>query len=269
LHRDSGFLTNVRRRISARLADVLPLDVRRHVNSGPLVSFTFDDVPESAHSRGAVMLERSGARGTFYIATALIGLKTPDWTHIGCDGVADLHRQGHEIALHTHRHRAAGSLTAREFRADLEENRAELRRIHSAIDAQNFAYPFGMAAFARKRQLSRLVRSSRGIKAGINVGAFDAQFVKCVELCDARLTRSRLERHLDAVVGQNGWLVFLSHDVSAAPSPFGCSTGLLQQALDGVAERGITIVTVADALHSSEPCGAGGAFFGRRQNRRW
>jgi peptidoglycan/xylan/chitin deacetylase (PgdA/CDA1 family) len=268
LHRGAAFLANVRRKISARLADALPLDTRRLVNRGPLVSFTFDDAPESAHSRGAVMLERSGARGTYYIATALIGRKTRDWTHIGRDGVADLHLQGHEIALHTHRHQAVGWLTAQELRADLEENRAELQRIHSAIDPQNFAYPFGAAAFARKRQLSSLVRSSRGVKAGINAGAFDAQFLKCVVLADARLTPANLERCLDAVAAQNGWLIFLTHDVSAAPSPLGCSTGLLRRALDGVAERGITVVTVAEALRQSRACGARGAFFERRQVKR-
>jgi peptidoglycan/xylan/chitin deacetylase (PgdA/CDA1 family) len=268
LHRDTDFLTIVRRKISARLADALPLEARRLVNRGPLVSFTFDDAPESAHSRGAVMLERSGARGTYYIATALIGHKTPDWTHIGRDGVADLHLQGHEIALHTHRHQAVGSLTAQELRADLEENRAELQRIHSAIDPQNFAYPFGMAAFARKRQLASLVRSSRGVKAGINAGAFDAQFLKCVELADARLTPTNLERCLDAAVAQNGWLIFLSHDVSAAPSRFGCSTGLFRRALDGVAERGITVVTVAEALRQSRTCGVSDAFFERRRVNR-
>jgi peptidoglycan/xylan/chitin deacetylase (PgdA/CDA1 family) len=268
LHRDSDFLTIVRRKISARLAGALPLDARRLVNRGPLVSFTFDDAPESAHSRGAAMLERSGVRGTYYIATALMGLRTPDWTVIGRDGVADLHVRGHEIALHTHRHQAVDRLTAQEFRADLEENRAELQRIHSAIDPQNFAYPFGMAAFARKRQLSSLVRSSRGVKAGINAGAFDAQFLKCVELADARLTSTNLEYCLDAVAAQNGWLVFLSHDVSDAPSRFGCSTGLLRRALDGVAERGIAIVTVAEALRQSQPCGASDAFFERRQVNR-
>ena len=35
----------------------------------PLVSFTFDDVPVSATTKGAAMLQSSGGRGTFYVAT--------------------------------------------------------------------------------------------------------------------------------------------------------------------------------------------------------
>ncbi len=242
MHHEQTLKRTLRRRVSDRLASHVPLDVRRLDNAAPIVSFTFDDVPESAHSRGAAMLEARRARGTYYVATALVGRRSADWTLIDRGEIADLHERGHEIALHTHEHRAVGSYSVRELRADLDKNRAELRRIHPGIDPQNFAYPYGMAAFARKLQLSSLVRSSRGVKPGINAGAFDAQFIKCVELADAHLTPGRrCELHLDAVVAQKGWLVFLTHDISAAPSRYGCSIGLFQRALDEVAARGVEI----------------------------
>ena len=253
LHRDAAMDMSLRRKISSRLARHLPLDVRRLDNTGPLVSFTFDDVPESAHSRGATMLERWGARGVYYIATALIGRRTADWTLIDRDGIADLHRRGHEIALHTHEHRAIGAFSAQEFCADIEKNRAQLQDIHPEINPRNFAYPFGLASFARKRQLAAYVDSSRAVQPGINAGAFDAQFLKCVELADTRLSAAALDAYLDAAVSQNGWLIFLMHDVSTSPSPYGCSTGLLERALDGVAARQIDVVTVAEGLRQSQP----------------
>jgi peptidoglycan/xylan/chitin deacetylase (PgdA/CDA1 family) len=255
LYADSPMDTRLRRRISSRLASCLPLDVRRLDNAAPLVSFTFDDVPESAHSRGAAMLEARRARGTYYVATALVGRRSADWTVIDRDGIADLHERGHEIGLHMHEHREVGTFSGVEFRASLEKNRAELQRIHPGIEPQNFAYPFGAAAFARKRQLAGLARSSRSVKPGINAGLFDAQFVKCVELADARLTREKLDFYLDAVVSQKGWLVFLTHDVSPSPSRFGCSIGLFERALDGAAARGVEMATVADALRHSRPVG--------------
>src|SRR5271155_4226260 len=36
-------------------------------NTRPLVTFTFDDAPESAYASGARLLEQYQARGTFYI----------------------------------------------------------------------------------------------------------------------------------------------------------------------------------------------------------
>jgi peptidoglycan/xylan/chitin deacetylase (PgdA/CDA1 family) len=251
----SAVFSNLTRKISNRLASHVRLDVRRLANEAPIVSFTFDDVPESAHSRGAAMLERAGSRGTYYVATAQLGRRTREWTLIDRHGVADLHQRGHEIGLHTHSHRAVSSLSGEELRVEVEKNRAEILDISPAIDPQNFAYPFGFASFPRKLQMSRLANSSRSVKPGINVGAFDAHYIKCVELADARLSRAALELYLDAVVVKNGWLVFLSHDVSASPSPYGCSTSLFERALDGVAARGIEVVTIAEALHRSRRAG--------------
>jgi peptidoglycan/xylan/chitin deacetylase (PgdA/CDA1 family) len=251
LHLDRAIDMSLRRKISGRLASNTRFDARRLYNRTPLVSFTFDDVPDSAYVHGATMLERWGARGTYYVATGLIGRRTPEWTLIDRGGVADLHRRGHEIGLHTHEHRAVGSFSGQELRVSIERNRSQIQEIHPGIDPQNFAYPFGLASFGSKWRLSTLVRSSRGIHRGVNAGAFDGQLIKCVELADARLTREQLDYYLDATVAQNGWLVLLSHDVSDAPSPFGCSKSLFEQALEGVVARGIAMVTVDDALAQS------------------
>jgi peptidoglycan/xylan/chitin deacetylase (PgdA/CDA1 family) len=253
LHHEQMLERTLPRKISGRLASHIPVDVRRLENTTPLISFTFDDIPDSAYDLGAPMLERLGARGSYYVSTALIGCRTANWMLVDRGGVADLHERGHEIALHTHRHRAVGSYSLRELRADLDENRAALQDIHPGIDPQNFAYPYGMTAFARKLHLSRLVSSSRGVKPGINTRLIDAHFIKCVELADAHLTPEKLCFYLDAVVAQKGWLVFLSHDISAAPSPFGCSIGLFQRAIEEVAERGLKVATVAEALRQSRP----------------
>jgi peptidoglycan/xylan/chitin deacetylase (PgdA/CDA1 family) len=244
-------LSTLVRKASSRLATHVPVAPRRLANKTPIVSFTFDDVPESAHTLGAAMLEKADGRGTYYVSTALLGRGSRQWTHIDRDGVADLDLRGHEIGLHTHTHRAVSCLSREELLREIRENYAELREISSSIAPQNFAYPFGLAAFPRKLQLSHLTRSSRSAKRGINVGLFDAQYLRCVELTDARLSLTELESFLDAVVVKNGWLIFLSHDVSTAPSPYGCSTSLLERAIEGVVARGVRIVTVAEALRQS------------------
>jgi peptidoglycan/xylan/chitin deacetylase (PgdA/CDA1 family) len=255
LHCDLPMDRSLTRRISNRLASYIRREARRLHNRAPMVSFTFDDVPESAHSRGAPMLERRGARGTYYISTALIGGRTPDWTLIDREGVADLHRRGHEIGLHTHKHREVGSFSDRELCADLQRNRTQLQSIDPTIDPRNFAYPFGTAAFERKRALAGEASSSRSVKPGVNAGVFDPHFIKCAELGDRQSTREALRFLLDAVVAQNGWLVFLTHDISNTPSRFGCTPGLFQWALDEVAARGVEVRTVADALRQSAPIG--------------
>ena len=46
-------------------------------NERPLVTFTFDDVPASACSLGAPLLEQHGARGTFYVCGGGCGAESP------------------------------------------------------------------------------------------------------------------------------------------------------------------------------------------------
>jgi peptidoglycan/xylan/chitin deacetylase (PgdA/CDA1 family) len=236
------------RRASHRIARHLPLAPIAMRNAEPIVSFTFDDVPLSAHATGAPMIEAHGARATFYIATSFLGQRSDYWTVAGHDEVADLHLRGHEIALHSHLHAPAWSLDSCGFAADLQRNRETLLDVHPGIEARNFAYPFGQCTLARKHQLNSLVRSSRSIHAGVNRRVLDPHYVRATELCDARLTPEQLDSYLDQTRRTCGWLVFLLHDVSDKPSPHGCSRRLLDDALAGVAKRGLRIATVDAAL---------------------
>lgn len=69
LSRVDGLVDRVANRLIWRLASK-PRDV---ITDAPLVSFTFDDVPDTALHNGAAILERHGVRGTFYIAGGLRG----------------------------------------------------------------------------------------------------------------------------------------------------------------------------------------------------
>jgi len=220
-----------------------------------MVSFTFDDAAASAGATGAERLEKMNGRATYYIASGLTGRNVAGYAMIDRDRLRELHLSGHEIALHSHAHRAVGALSAEDFRDDLQENRAWLEAIHEGIRPTNFAYPYGFASFARKRQLGGLVTSSRSVAPGINAGDFDPQFLRCVELADGRLTPDALDSYLDVATRSSGWLIFCSHDIADHPTPFGCTPSLFQRALDGVAARGVEIVTVAAALERSRIVG--------------
>ena len=54
-----------------------------------------------------------------------------------------------------------------------------------------------------------------------------------------------------ALIATNGWLIFYGHDVTAKPSPFGCTPSLLRYALDAAARRNVAIKTVAGALDAA------------------
>jgi len=238
----------VRARVSNRLARHLCVAPLQLPGTSPMVSFTFDDVPKSAATVGAPILEEYDAHGTFYVSGGLLDQWSGHWTGASADEIVALHHGGHEVACHTFSHLRASDLDAAAMTAEMEKNRRYLLALDPAIRLENFAYPYGQGSLPRKRQLSKAFRSSRGILPGVNSGTIDLHYLRAVPLIDLHMDRDGIDRAFDEAVARSGWLIFYSHDVRAAPSPYGCSPALLRHALDAAARRNVPILSVAEAL---------------------
>ncbi|WP_375311557.1 polysaccharide deacetylase family protein [Bradyrhizobium sp. A5] len=235
-------------RVSNRLARHFRAAPHRLPAHAPMVSFTFDDAPDSAAGEGASLLEAHGGRGTYYIAGSLIDRPSDHWHGLSNDAVVRLHRAGHEIACHTFSHQSAVNLDEATMALEIERNRNHFRDIDSSIKLENFAYPYGLASVWRKPQLAKIFRSARGILPGVNRDVIDLQFLRAAPLVNFEIDAAGVDRHFDEAAASGGWLIFYSHDVVDAPSPYGCTPALMRHALESAQRRGMPIVTVAEAL---------------------
>ena len=217
-------------------------------NTAPLVSFTFDDVPDSAYTNGATVLENHGVRGTFYIASGTLGSADAHWRVIDREQVRALHDQGHEIGCHTFSHVPVERLSARALVEECRRNRESLLDMCPDIRLTNFCYPHGRASLPRKRELEKQFDTCRGIYEGINAGTIDLGMLRVIELYDRTLTPEKLKDVLRETRERNGWLIFYTHDVAMPPSWIGCSPRLLQTAVEAVQAEGMPCLTVRDAL---------------------
>jgi peptidoglycan/xylan/chitin deacetylase (PgdA/CDA1 family) len=238
-------------RISNRLARHIRTAPFRLPGTNPMVSFTFDDVPKSAATVGAPILEEYDARGTFYISGGLVDKWSGHWTGASADEIVGLHRRGHELACHTFSHTRTVDLDAAAMTAEMEKNRSYLLTLDPSIRIENFAYPYGFGSISHKRQLGKAFRSSRGIIPGVNSGVVDLQFLRATPLIELHIDRDGIDRAFDQAVASKGWLIFYSHDVKTAPSPYGCSPSLLRHALDAASRRKIPVLSVAEALRQA------------------
>jgi len=232
-------------RKAARHSRSKPLAMR---NTAPLVSFTFDDVPASAYSNGAAILEAYGLRGTFYVAAGTCGTMDEQWDVIGRDQVRALYDSGHEIGCHTFSHVAVDRLGAHDMDEECRRNRDLLHELCPGIQVTNFCYPFGRVSLPRKHQLERRFDTCRGIYQGINAGIVDLGLLRVIELYDRTLTRDKLERVLRQTRARNGWLIFYTHDVAEPPSWIGSSPGLLRETIEAVAAENMRCLPIRDAL---------------------
>jgi peptidoglycan/xylan/chitin deacetylase (PgdA/CDA1 family) len=217
-------------------------------NAAPLVSFTFDDVPDSAYTNGAAVLDACGLRGTFYVASGTCGSTDRYWRVIGEDQVRALYDSGHEIGCHTFSHVRVEDLDARSAEEECGQNLRRLRELCPGIALANFCYPFGRASLPRKAQLQKRFDSCRGVYQGINAGIADLGMLRVIELYDRTLTPDKLRRVLRQTRERNGWLIFATHDVAETPSWIGCSPRLLRETVTAVLAENMQCLSVRDAL---------------------
>ena len=235
-------------RLHHKLATHLPVSPFNATSDAPAVSFTFDDVPVSAATAGAGLLEEHGARATFYVAGGMLGAKDDHWQVIGPDAVVDLHTRGHEIGCHSHSHVRADQMTGAEMQTDILRNRTLLKGIEPSLPLRNFAYPYGLSTLGWKNRLKKHFRSSRSIRPCLNEGVTDAQYLHAAPLIEREIDAGRIDRIFAETARKKAWLIFYSHDVADRPSDYGCSPALLRHALRAAQRSGLKVETVNAAL---------------------
>lgn len=214
----------------------------------PIVSFTFDDIPQSAWTNGARILEKHGARGTFYIAGTFIDGYDKQEKMITDEGCADLVSKGHELGCHTYSHRKISGFSGVQLKRDLVRSAETLKSFDHKDGRRNFSVPFGMNSLRQQSLLRKTFLTSRGIVAGVNRGKTDPYHLSSVELRPDEAYLNEADRWLDDVLANPGWLIFFTHDVSNTPSFYGCPQDRLEQLVSKAAKSGARIMTVDAAV---------------------
>lgn len=215
----------------------------------PLVSFTFDDVPDTALTAGAAILEKYGVFGTFYIAGGMAGRIEPDRTLISADGCRELAARGHEIGCHTFSHDMVRSLPGGALARDLDRNETYLRAFTDAdAPLRNFAFPYNAAWPLARGELRRRYRSCRGGGEAINRGPADPWMLKGVAIEQPEEKARALTHVIDDVAANPGWLIFYGHDVAERPTPYGCTPETFERLVRHAVESGCEVLTVSRAL---------------------
>jgi hypothetical protein len=112
---------------------------------------------------------------------------------------------------------------------------------------RNFAFPQGDVTVRAKRALARQYDTCRTIEPGINRNPFDFGFLRANSVYSQRGTGS-LKRAILENSRNPGWLILYTHDISPAPSRYGCSPEDFREVLDCAIASQAQIVRVTDAV---------------------
>ncbi|OCJ51331.1 polysaccharide deacetylase family protein [Agrobacterium rubi] len=236
-------------RMAERAVRALPVSTLNVTCKRPIVSFTFDDVPDTAHSAGARILEENGVRGTFYIAGSLIGTTEPDRKLISDEGCRSLAQSGHEIGCHTFAHDSVRTLNSSELARDLNRNAEVLDGFDHAVGQRNFAYPYNQGALRHRHAFAKRYATARAGGDQINRGKVNRSYLWGMEIRQPETDALALTNQIDAVKAQPGWLIFFTHDISDMPTPYGCTPYAFSRLVRYAVSTGCLVLPVRDALN--------------------
>jgi peptidoglycan/xylan/chitin deacetylase (PgdA/CDA1 family) len=212
----------------------------------PILSITFDDFPASAADAGARVLERHGARGTYYASAGMANADSPSGSCFSETDVKRLVAAGHEIGCHTSSHADCAQRDIFTTLEDLARNRDALLRM-GAPTPRAHAYPYGETSNEMKDNLPPRFTSARGILPGLNVGPGDLAQLRAYPLFGPG-GMERVFGALKAGAKRKAWVIGFTHDVSDDPSPWGTRADNLDLLLREARKLGFIVLPVTAAL---------------------
>lgn len=216
--------------------------------SGPIVSFTFDDFPRSAYLCGAPILESYGARATYYVSMSLMNGVNKLGDQFRMEDLWALTQKGHELGSHTFSHLSAQKVDCAEFAQDVERGEEAISNALGRSSSGNFAYPYGAITLRTKRRIGPALRSCRGTCHGLNGPQVDLNLLRANPLYGSISEIKSAQQLIQECAVQRKWLIFYSHDVSRNPSPYGCTPELLETVCSLAAKKRLRFLTVDATL---------------------
>jgi peptidoglycan/xylan/chitin deacetylase (PgdA/CDA1 family) len=220
----------------------------RMVNRCPLISFTFDDFPSSALQVGGSILEKFGAKGTYYAALGLMNTRGPVGQIFSEDELRQVVSRGHELGCHTFDHCDSLKTHPNRFENSILRNREALQRLIPEASFPTLSYPLAIPRPETKRRMGKYFLGCRGAFQNINKGTADLNFLKSffLEQCrgDLALVKSAIDRNSRA----GGWLIFSTHDIAEHPTRFGCTSKFFEDVVRYAVDSGAAILPVGAAI---------------------
>ena len=215
--------------------------------SRPIVSFTFDDFPVSAATTGGSILRQFGISATYYVSLGLAGTVTRTSVMFEREDLRGIAAQGHEFGCHTFDHHDAWETDAQTFAASLDRNRAELENQFPGATFQTMSYPISCPRPSVKRQAAIRFTVCRGGGQAVNIDELDRNYVKAFFIEKSKHSVVPIKSVIDQACAANGWLIFVTHDISDHPTPFGCTPQVFEDIVKYAVKSEASILPVSKA----------------------
>ena len=214
----------------------------------PIISFTFDDFPQSALRKGGPILRKHGLCGTYYVSLGLMNRQIPAGLSFSAEDLRQLVAEGHELGCHTFAHCHAWETKPSEFEESIIENNRALVELVPGAAFKTLSYPIDYPRPQTKRRAAKHFTCCRGGGQISNIGTMDLNYVKAFFLEKSRDDPESVKSLIDQNCRARGWLVFATHDICNDPTLYGCTPGFFEEIVRCAINSGARVLPVAKAL---------------------
>lgn len=215
--------------------------------SQALITFSFDDIPNSAVTNGARILKKYGFKGTYYVSLGLRNENNTN-THFDHSYLQQIVDGGGELACHTFEHIQLYKSGRNKIITDLEKNQRQIETLIPGYKFRNFSYPYGQQTFLSKLIVKKRYTSARGVKAGMHIKYADLNNLKAIELQD-NLELEKIYSLIDEAIQNNAWLILYTHDVEINHSRGGCSPAYFESIVKYCFDKKVEVLTIDEAIN--------------------
>jgi peptidoglycan/xylan/chitin deacetylase (PgdA/CDA1 family) len=214
----------------------------------PLISFTFDDFPRSSLLTGGNILNRYGVSATYYVSLGLLGTDSVSGPICVADDLSVLLRQNHELGCHTFSHCHAWNTGSAAFENSVLQNREALQSLFPGVEFESLSFPISEPRPMTKRAVAKHFLCCRAGGQTLNAGSVDLNQLSAFFLEKSRDRVQEVKKLIDMNRDLCGWVIFATHDITASPSPYGCTPELFEEVVQYAFASGAEILPVAMAL---------------------
>jgi peptidoglycan/xylan/chitin deacetylase (PgdA/CDA1 family) len=241
-------------RKAARLLFRRPLLIR---TDRPLISFTFDDFPRSALHVGGETLARFDVAGTYYVSLGMAGSVTETGEQFVLADLPMLLERGHELGCHTYSHCHAWRTDPVKFEDDVLRNQLALSGL-GPVKFKTLSYPISPPRPLTKLRMVKHFSACRGGGQTLNTGVADLNHLRAFFLEKSSNNLGVIEDLISQNARERGWLIFATHDVAEAPTPYGVTPGFFEAVVRCAVNSGARILPVVQAVEVLKNSGPSG-----------
>lgn len=214
----------------------------------PMISFTFDDFPQSALQEGGAILKKHGLCGTYYVSLGLMNRQIPAGRAFSAEDLHQVIAEGHDLGCHTFAHCHAWETKPSVFEQSIIENKRALGELGLGAAFESLSYPIDCPRPQTKRKAAKYFSCCRGGGQISNIGTMDLNYLKAFFLEKSQDDPEPVKSLIDQNCKARGWLIFATHDICDNPTQYGCTPGFFEEIVRCAINSGARVLPVTKAL---------------------